>query len=88
MDGVKYSHDGRGQIQPRWTRSNTATPSGQVGHEKRVVEDKVKSERGAERKEVIPPLSLRWTPKVGQGGSLTETTNNDPNVQETTSAQS
>jgi hypothetical protein len=29
---------------------------------------------------------LRWTPKVGQAGSLAQTRENDPHVQETTSA--
>jgi hypothetical protein len=33
-------------------------------------------------------LILRWTPKVGQDGSLIQTQNNDPNVKEATSAQS
>ena len=32
------------------------------------------------------PLGMRWTPKVGQVGSLTQTQTNDPHVQETTSA--
>jgi hypothetical protein len=33
-------------------------------------------------------LGLRWTPKVGQDGSLNQNPKNDPHVQETTSAQS
>ncbi len=33
-------------------------------------------------------VDLRWTPKVGQAGSLAQTQKNDPNVQETSSAQS
>ncbi len=32
--------------------------------------------------------ALRWTPKIGHSGSLTQSQKNDPNVQETTSAQS
>jgi integrase len=37
----------------------------------------------------IPTVSLRWTPKVGQEGSLTPTIQpNGPHVQETSSAQS
>jgi hypothetical protein len=31
---------------------------------------------------------VKWTPKVGQVGSLTQSPNHDPHVQETTSAQS
>jgi hypothetical protein len=31
---------------------------------------------------------LRWTPKVGQDGSLTQSQKNDPYVEETSSAQS
>ncbi len=34
------------------------------------------------------PKQVKWTPKVGQDGSLIQTQNNDPNVKETTSAQS
>ena len=33
-------------------------------------------------------LSLRWTPKVGQAGSLTQSQKNDPHVEEASSAQS
>jgi polygalacturonase len=33
-------------------------------------------------------VHMRWTPKVGQDGSLIQTQNNDPNVKEATSAQS
>ena len=37
--------------------------------------------------EIVPESVLRWTPKIGQRGSLSPTSNpNDPNVQETTSA--
>jgi hypothetical protein len=33
-------------------------------------------------------IYLRWTPKVGQDGSLTQSQKNDPHVEETSSAQS
>lgn len=46
-------------------------------------EDLVTLDEGALR-----ALPLRWSPKVGQDGSLTQTQKNDPNVQEATSAQS
>ncbi len=35
---------------------------------------------------VIPKLTLRWSPKVGQDGSLIQNPKYDPHVQETTSA--